>query len=170
MVGPDASSGRGHVYYNGRPLCAEGDGGRETWDINASNVVCRMLGFSSATTTLSLDGCPYAACPAGIPYAYGGIQCTGSETHIIDCPRDQTVGSHCGSSGITNGNGASSDDIIGIQCGKGLLCFYTYYSNKVSPHSKSFSQILIQWSLQCSIVRCHRRWPGIQNLQWKKLF
>ena len=121
MVGPDASSGRGHVYYNGRPLCAEGDGGRETWDINASNVVCRMLGFSSATTTLSLDGCPYAACPAGIPYAYGGIQCTGSETNIIDCPRDQTVGSHCGTSGITNGNGASSDDIIAIQCEIGLF-------------------------------------------------
>ena len=111
MVGPDGSSGRGHVFYDGRPLCAEGgDGGGTTWDINASNVVCKLLGFSSTTAPPSTDGCPYTTCPAGIPFALGGFKCTGNETHIIDCPHDHTVGDHCGSNGITYGNGANAAD------------------------------------------------------------
>ena len=122
MVGPDASSGRGHVYYDGRPICAEGgNGGGTTWDINASNVVCRMLGFSSTTTSPSTDGCPYTSCPVGIAYALSGFKCTGSETHIIDCPHDQAIPDHCGTGGVTNGNGASSDDIVGIECGRPIM-------------------------------------------------
>ena len=121
MEGTNADSDRGHVYFSGRPLCAETTGGSTTWDINASNVVCRMLGFSSTTTSPSTDGCPYTSCPVGIAYAMSGFKCTGSETHIIDCPHDQAIPDHCGTNGETNGNGASSNDIVGIECGRPIM-------------------------------------------------
>ena len=112
LEGTNADSDRGHVYFSGRPLCAETSGGSTTWDINASNVVCRMLGFPGATSTLSVDGCPYGGCPNGIPFGFSGFKCIGNETHILECPHDETVPSNCGSSGATSGN----LDIIGVEC------------------------------------------------------
>ena len=130
MEGPTAGPDRGHVYFNGRPLCAETHAGSATtWDINASNVVCRMLGFSSATSTLSTDGCPYGGCPTEtVPFAMSGFKCSGSETHITECPHDESVPSNCGSGGLTN-NGADSNDIIGIVC-TGFNFFLTDLSIK----------------------------------------
>ena len=113
MEGTNANSDRGHVYFSGRPLCAETTDGSTTWDINASNVVCRMLGFPGASSTLSVDGCTYGGCPDGVAFGFSGFKCTGNEAHILECPHDETVPSNCGSSGATGG---SQNDIIGVEC------------------------------------------------------
>ena len=114
LEGSEAGPDSGHVYYKGHPLCAETHGGTTTWDINACNVVCRMLGFSSASSKFSTDFCPYGRCPVGVPFALSGFKCTGSEAHIIDCPHDESISQACGTNGFTNS--ANSYDIIGIQC------------------------------------------------------
>ena len=41
-----------------------------------------------------------------------GFKCTGSETHIADCPHDATVVSDCGTNGVTDG----SNDHVGVEC------------------------------------------------------
>ena len=112
LEGTNAGVDRGHVYFNGQPVCAEGSDGSTTWDINASNVVCKMLGFSSATTFTG-DGCTYGGCSEGVPFALSGFNCTGSETHIADCAHNQTIPSNCGTDGATNSN---QNDIVGVQC------------------------------------------------------
>ena len=113
MEGSNARHDRGHVFYQGRPICPETTGNPTTWDINASNVVCKMLGFSKAIKW-SHDRCDYGDCPeAGIPFAMSGFNCTGSENHITDCPHDSTVPSNCGTNGETQGNGV---DIVGVEC------------------------------------------------------
>jgi len=110
-VGPD----RGMVYYNGLPLCADDSQNHYTWDLDDATVVCRMLGFSKAAQyyihcSTSYSGfCP----PAGIRFAASGFKCTGSESHILDCPHDDTASSYCGSSGFTHSSGA---DIVGVEC------------------------------------------------------
>ena len=112
LEGSNAGVDRGHVYFNGQPLCAEGSDGSTTWDINASNVVCKMLGFSSASTFTG-DGCTYGGCSEGVPFALSGFNCTGSETHITDCPHNQTIPSGCGTDGATN---PSFHDFVGVEC------------------------------------------------------
>merc|ERR1712062_583492 len=108
--------------------------------INASNVVCRMLGFSSATSTLSTDGCPYGGCPTeAVPFAMSGFRCSGSETHITECPHDESVPSNCGSGGLTN-NGADSNDIIGIVCtGTVVVLSRKHVGNSNDYFDKNFS-------------------------------
>ena len=112
LEGANAGVDRGHVYFNGRPLCAEGGNRTTTWDINASNVVCKMLGFSGAST-FTTDGCTYGGCPEGVPFALSGFRCTGNEAHILKCPRDQTIPSNCGQSGTT---GQYHHDFVGVEC------------------------------------------------------
>ena len=114
MEGSNARHDRGHVFYQGRPICAEAvSGGVTTWDINAAHVVCKMLGFSKATK-FSEDRCDHGNCPeAGIPFAMSGFKCTGNENHITDCPHDSTVPSNCGTNGETVGSGT---DIVGVEC------------------------------------------------------
>merc|ERR1712037_103720 len=113
LEGSTAGPDRGHVYYQGRPLCAEDASGGTTWNIQAAKVICRMLGFSGASQ-FSEDSCPYGDCPPkGIPFAMSGFKCTGSETHIVDCPHDPTVPDNCGDSGVTSGG---NTDIVGVEC------------------------------------------------------
>ena len=132
LEGTNSNSDRGHVYFSGRPLCAETTGGSTTWDINASNVICRMLGFPGASSTLSVDGCTYGGCPDGVAFGFSGFKCTGNEAHILECPHDETVPGNCGSGGATGG---SQNDIIGVQClGKKFqyhLCLATWKARKV---------------------------------------
>ena len=112
LEGTNAGVDRGHVYFNGQPVCAEGSDGSTTWDINASNVVCKMLGFSSASTFTG-DGCTYGGCSQGIPFALSGIMCSGTEAHITDCPHNKTIPSGCGTDGVTN---PSFHDFVGVEC------------------------------------------------------
>jgi len=113
LEGSNAGPDRGHVFYNGRPLCSETEEGTATtWNLNAAKVVCRMLGFSTATA-YSQDQCKHGDCPpAGISFAKSGFKCTGSETHILECPHDTNVVDNCGSQGATSGR----TDIVGVTC------------------------------------------------------
>ena len=112
MEGTNADSDRGHVFLGGRPLCAETSDRSTTWDINASNVVCRMLGFV-ATSTFSVDGCTFGGCPDNVPFGLSGFKCTGNETHILECPHDANVPENCGYSGVTGGR---QHDIVAVVC------------------------------------------------------
>ena len=136
LEGSNAGVDRGHVYYNGQPICAEGSDGSTTWDINASNVVCKMLGFSSASTFTG-DGCTYGGCSEGVPFALSGFNCTGSETHIADCAHNQTIPSNCGTDGATNSN---QNDIVGVQCTgahlRHIFCFCA-----IMKREKIFTQV-----------------------------
>merc|ERR1712037_692677 len=113
LEGSDAGPGRGMVYYQGRPLCDDDSAGtNHVWDMEDAQVICRMLGFSKATKEHH-DSCVFGPCPpAGIPFAMSGFKCTGSETHIADCPHDPTVTSYCGNNGVTRGG----EDIVGVEC------------------------------------------------------
>ena len=113
LGGSNAGPDRGHVFYQGRPLCDDDSDNTSAWDIDDAHVVCKMLGFSRATT-FSRDRCDYGDCPAaGIPFAMGGFKCTGSENHILDCPHDATVADICGTNGVTTGNW---HNIVGVEC------------------------------------------------------
>jgi len=115
LEGSNAGPDRGMVYLNGRPLCDEDSGNHEVWDLDDATVVCRMLGFSKAKKSYNyclnsyFGSCP----PAGIPFAMSGFQCTGSESHILDCLHDGTVPSNCGINGFTDSAG---NDIVGVEC------------------------------------------------------
>ena len=113
LRGSNAGPDRGNVYYQGRPLCSEDKDTHNVWDISDANVICRMLGYTKATNAPH-DSCDFGDCPpAGIPFSMSGFKCTGSETHITDCPHDPTVSSRCGSNGVTDG---SAVDIVGVEC------------------------------------------------------
>ena len=113
LEGSNAGPDRGHVYYQGRPLCNDGKETTEMWDLDDGHVVCRMLGYNKATKVYG-NQCPFGSCPpAGIPFAMSGLKCTGSEMHILDCPHDATVPSRCGNYGVTYDNG---NDIVAVEC------------------------------------------------------
>jgi len=113
LEGSSSSHDRGQVYLNGRPLCDDGIEQGAMWDINDAKVICRMLGFSTATKEYS-DKCPFGNCPPGLSFVMSGFNCTGTEAHIIDCPHDGAVSDKCGSSGVTDGVGGV--DYVGVEC------------------------------------------------------
>merc|ERR1712037_529545 len=97
LRGSSAGPDRGMVYYQGRPLCDDASDEHNVWDMEDAQVICRMLGFSKATKSYHDNDVFGDNPPAGIPFAMSGFKCTGSETHIVDCPHDPTVSSNCGS-------------------------------------------------------------------------
>merc|ERR550532_862044 len=102
LEGSTAGPDRGAVYFQGRPICDDDHIPANVWDINDATVVCKMLGFNTATK--SHHDSPFGNIPpAGIPFTLSGFNCTGSETHILDCPHDATVSPHCGTNGNTSG-------------------------------------------------------------------
>ncbi|XP_063960749.1 uncharacterized protein LOC129267746 [Lytechinus pictus] len=77
LVGPNDSSGRVEILYNGTwgTVCDDG------WDLNDAHVVCRMLGFPKASSA-----------PVMATYGEGtvdilldDVQCSGSEYSLEDC-------------------------------------------------------------------------------------
>ena len=65
------------MYHNG----AWGTVCDDRWDINDANVVCRQLGYSSAT---SARGEAYFGAGSG-PIYYDEVACTGTESRLADC-------------------------------------------------------------------------------------
>jgi len=77
LVGGGISSGRVEVYHNGQwgTVCDD------SWDMNDANVVCRQLGFSSASSA-----------PGNAAYGQGSeptwmdnVACQGGEASLFAC-------------------------------------------------------------------------------------
>ena len=51
LHGANAGPNRGIVYYNGSPLCDDGEPATGLWDTYDATVVCKMLGFTRATAS-----------------------------------------------------------------------------------------------------------------------
>ena len=109
LRGATAGPDRGQVFYKGRPLCNAGAGNNDgTWDINAANVICKMLGFPKAANAYK-RACQFGDCTAN-DWILGGFNCTGQEANITECPHETTPSSDCNSAVV---------DMVGVQCSNG---------------------------------------------------
>lgn len=74
-----SNEGEVEVYYGGMwdRICKAG------WDINDANVACRELGYTGATSS------EYSKAVHGqhATAILDGVLCTGTESHLLDCPR-----------------------------------------------------------------------------------
>ena len=74
----------------------------DDWDMTDANVVCRMLGFSSAETIYD------PSTPVGEHFVLDNLRCTGNESSIFDCPHNGEWLENCGAS-----------EIAGVRCASG---------------------------------------------------
>ena len=91
LVGGSAPhEGRLEVYDNGTwgTVCDEG------WDLQDATVVCRELGYFSASSAL---GSARFGLGSG-PILYNELSCIGNEKHISECVRHSTGVPNCGHS------------------------------------------------------------------------
>eukprot|EP00731_Ephydatia_muelleri_P031789 Em0023g296a len=108
IVGPDALS----FYQSGNPsalyldsdldqlsrgrveVCLGGQFGTvcsQTWSNKDASVVCRSLGYSPYGALNVMD----AFGENSLPFVLGGVNCSGSEHGLQDCPRIQASGASC---------------------------------------------------------------------------
>ena len=78
------------MYHNG----AWGTVCDDRWDINDANVVCRQLGYSSATSA-RVEA--YFGAGSG-PIYYDEVACTGTESRLSDCDHNGIGVNDCGHS------------------------------------------------------------------------
>ena len=79
LVGGSVSSeGRVEIFYNGQwgTVCDD------LWGMNDANVVCRSLDFPGATEAVTRAGFGQGTGPILLD----NVGCSGSETHILECP------------------------------------------------------------------------------------
>jgi len=88
LVGGGSKSGRVEVYYNGTwgTVCDDG------WDMNDANVVCRQLGFSSASSA------PHSAAygRGSDPIWMDDVACQGGEASLFACTHAGWGVENCG--------------------------------------------------------------------------
>ena len=79
----------------------------DLFDINDAHVVCRILGFPSATAALTLSTADdlYGTAPSGENFVLDNLYCVGNETSIFDCIHPGEWNSNC-----------AADEIAGVQC------------------------------------------------------
>eukprot|EP00092_Neocalanus_flemingeri_P006029 GFUD01006497.1.p1 GENE.GFUD01006497.1~~GFUD01006497.1.p1 ORF type:complete len:1454 (-),score=172.81 GFUD01006497.1:158-4519(-) len=63
----------GNVVFNGETVCDS------SWDDKDANVVCRILGYSSGTSTTGSKFGP------GLPHIITAVECNGNERSLLDC-------------------------------------------------------------------------------------
>ena len=86
--GSNYKTGRVEMYYNSTwgTVCDD------HWSNFNAKVVCKQLGFGSYGTTLTGSSVPDGSGNIWLD----DVQCSGTETHILNCPR-KPVGDHnCG--------------------------------------------------------------------------
>ena len=75
----------------------------DEWDIKDANVVCRMLGYSSAEAFFEDEEFGHA--PSRDRFVLDDLHCTGSESSIFDCPHNGERNHDC-----------SASEIAGVRC------------------------------------------------------
>ena len=116
ITGGTSNTGRVEIQYQGvwGTICDD------HWDIVDARVVCRQLGFVTATAALQggnvVDG-------TGQIWL-DDIRCTGTETSLQDCP-SQTIGNHnCGhneDAGVTCSSNIIPHTVINILVNKVVI-------------------------------------------------
>ena len=79
--GPD----RGNVYFKGQPICNDGSWNTNVWSRADATVVCRMLGYQTATD--HYNECKFPPCPTDETFIMSGVNCNGDENHINECEK-----------------------------------------------------------------------------------
>ena len=84
----------------------------DLFDINDAHVVCRMLGFPSATAALTLSTADdlYGTAPSGDNFVLDNLGCYGNETSVFDCPHPGEWNADC-----------KANEIAGVQCSTSRL-------------------------------------------------
>ena len=80
------------------------------FDINDANVICKMLGFPSATGFLGYPYGFYGTAPSGNNFVLSKLECTGKEASVFDCGHDGEWIADC-----------KKKEIAGVQCGTSKL-------------------------------------------------
>ena len=93
----------------------EGKGANGEWggicqkdfDINEANIICRMLGFPSATGTINDL---YGDAPLGDKFVLSNLLCTGKEASVFECPHSGEWSDDC-----------EATEIAAVQCATSKL-------------------------------------------------
>ncbi|KAL9961249.1 hypothetical protein ACROYT_G030158 [Oculina patagonica] len=90
LVNGGASYGRVEVYHNGQwgTVCDD------AWDINDANVVCKQLGFSSASSAPQMAAYGQGSEPTWMD----NVNCQGGESSLSDCAHAGWGVENCGHS------------------------------------------------------------------------
>ena len=84
----------GSNIYEGRvEVCVNNQWGTvcdDHWDISDAEVVCRQLGYN--LTSNAYHGAHFGQGTG--PILLDSVQCTGSETHLVNCTNSGDIGMH----------------------------------------------------------------------------
>ena len=88
--GSTSSEGRVELFYQGAwgTVCDDG------WDLNDATVVCKQMGFSSASA--AQHGAHFGQGTGNI--ILDDVNCSGTENRIIDCQHSGYLNHNCGHS------------------------------------------------------------------------
>ncbi|XP_078697156.1 ZP domain-containing protein-like isoform X1 [Branchiostoma floridae x Branchiostoma belcheri] len=117
-LGPHENEGHVEVYHSGRwgGVCDD------DWDINDATVVCRQLGYQSAS-----EASVFAKYSNGSDvttfYWLDNVQCSGNESSLESCPRSNQWGTHnCNPVGENAGAVCSNCASDSSSCSKNGAC------------------------------------------------
>ena len=82
----------------------------DNFDINDADVICKMLGFPSATGAFGYAYGLYGTAPSANNFVLDDLGCTGSETSVFDCQHNGEWNENC-----------TATDIAGVQCASSKL-------------------------------------------------
>ena len=82
------------------------------FDIDDAHVICRMLGYPSATLALTSSTAAelYGIAPSGNNFVLDDLGCSGTEASVFDCPHPGEWIENCGAT-----------DIAAVQCATSKL-------------------------------------------------
>ena len=111
LGGTGSSENKGYVQGLGTNGVWGGVCG-DYFGMNDAHVVCKMLGFPTATAALGYPDAfnLYGKAPSGHSFVLDNLECTGNEASVIDCLHKGKWNEDC-----------DADEIAGVQCATGQL-------------------------------------------------